>query len=241
MIWHRVEQNTDAWKRMRLGKPTASEFKRIITPATGKLSSQAHGYMCRLLSELMVGAIASDEYQSPWMERGHEEEDRTIARYELMQEVETEPGGFFTNDAGTIGASPDRVVVGGKIGVEAKSPSPAVQMSYLLDTEVDDSYRPQLQGQLHICEFEQVHIFAQHPEMPETLIKVDRDEEYIAKLAAALDQFVDRLQNARALLEQRYGAFPDLTKPAEIQGGAEFLSDEDARWHVDRIMEGQSL
>ena len=49
-----VEQNTPEWEAVRLGKPTASEFHRIITAVKGDLSEQARGGV--------VGAAGRDRY-----------------------------------------------------------------------------------------------------------------------------------------------------------------------------------
>jgi hypothetical protein len=45
VIVHNVSQLSDEWHRLRMGIPTASEFGRIITPKTMKLSAQAPEYM----------------------------------------------------------------------------------------------------------------------------------------------------------------------------------------------------
>src|SRR5512142_2020977 len=51
---HDVAQRSPEWHALRLGKPTASEFHKIITPKTGKLSSQARKFACRLIAERLL-------------------------------------------------------------------------------------------------------------------------------------------------------------------------------------------
>jgi len=54
MIVVDAEQRSDEWHAARLGIPTASNFKRIIT-GTGKASTQIDDYMDELLTERLTG------------------------------------------------------------------------------------------------------------------------------------------------------------------------------------------
>ena len=53
-IYLDMEQGSQAWHEARLGIPTASCFKRLLTPA-GKLSKSTGPYMAELLSEQFSG------------------------------------------------------------------------------------------------------------------------------------------------------------------------------------------
>ena len=69
MIRLDVVQGSEAWRRARMGVPTASAFDRILTPG-GKPSKSAEGYKFELLGELMMGRpLDSPKYL--WMERGN--------------------------------------------------------------------------------------------------------------------------------------------------------------------------
>jgi len=204
MKLHHCAQGSTDWHRLRAGKPTASEFSRILTPK-GKRSAQADGYMMRLLAELMTGAAILGP-ETKWMERGHDLEGFAVKSFEFETGMDTEQIGFVTNDSETIGASPDRLV--GSDGLlEIKCPAPQTHVGYLLTNHVEEDYFPQLQGQLYICEREWTDIVSYHPEMPAAVIRVERDEEYIAKLAEALNEFVEQMAERRALLESKYGEF----------------------------------
>src|SRR3569833_3885185 len=187
MIIHRdIQQGTKRWLALRSGKPTASQFSRIITPGK-KASSQAEAYMNTLLYERVTGRPL-EGFQSQWMARGSEVESAAIAKYEFDQDVTTEQIGFVTDDASRYGCSPDRFIVERPEGmVEAKAPSPDVHISYLLAGEgksVDREYKVQLQGELWVCEKESADIIAFHPDLPQVLFRVYRDEEFIKELSA---------------------------------------------------------
>jgi putative phage-type endonuclease len=191
MILHNVEQGTNEWLKVRLGIPTASEFSKIITP-TGKLSAQADKYANRLVAEKMLG-YPVDEFKGNYhTNRGKELEPEAVSFYELQRDIETVKVGFLTNDEGTIGASPDRLV--GEDGLlEIKCPAPQTHIEYLTTGEVDKDYYPQIQGQLLVSGRKWVDILSYHPELPPAIIRVERDEKYIAGLSDALAQFTNNL------------------------------------------------
>lgn len=202
MIVHNVVQGSEEWRRLRMGVPTASEFSRILTPG-GKPSASSEAYLCELLGELLM-ARPMEAPSFPWMQRGHDLEADAALWYELQSDVETQIVGFCTTDDGRIGASPDRLV--GDDGLlEIKCPSPETHVRYLLfpDKGVDAAYKVQVLGQLYVTERAWCDVVSYHPELPSVIVRVERDEEYIAKLAGALREFVDRLAEAKAVLQKR--------------------------------------
>ena len=139
---------------------------------------------------------------STWMDRGAASEDEAVSFYQLQRDCETEKVGFITNDAGTIGASPDRLV-GAEGLLEIKIPAEHTHVSYLLKKSVDQAYYPQIQGQLWIAERKWVDILSWHPEMPPALIRVVRDEEFIKLLSEAVGKFSLLLEEYSADLVKR--------------------------------------
>ena len=177
MILHPVVQGTEAWRTLRLGIPTASNFEKIITPKSGKPSAQAEGYMLDLLAELVLGHPL-EKIKTDWMQRGNDLEAEAVDYYEFQTDSETTPVGFMTNEAGTVGASPDRIVTP-ELLLECKCPSAGTHLGYVLGKSgVDAEYRVQLQGQLYISECKAVDIISYHPQMPHAIVRIERDEEF---------------------------------------------------------------
>ena len=55
MIIHAdVLQGSEQWHALRLGKPTASAFDKIVTPKKCDLSAASHAYALRLVSERLL-------------------------------------------------------------------------------------------------------------------------------------------------------------------------------------------
>jgi hypothetical protein len=214
-----------------MGKPTASSFDRIVTP-TGKLSTQADRYMMALLAELVMGHPIVGTTM-PWMDRGKELEAEAVSFYELQRDADTTPVGFITTDCGRIGASPDRLV-GADGLLEIKCPSPEIHMTYLLAGKAAQEYKPQLQGQLYVAERSWVDICSYHPEMPQAIVRVERDEKYIELLATALDSFCELLGAKRRMLTEQ-GLIKPPTAAPETTDDSLGVSDED----VDQILARQ--
>lgn len=198
MIRHICEQGSSEWVSLRLGIPTASRFDKIITPKTMKLSESSAGYAHTLIAEQLLGHAIDDAGSWGFMQRGEVMERHAVSFYELQRDVETEKIGFVTRDDGRVGCSPDRLV--GNDGLlEIKCPNAANHIGYLLDAD-GIGYRAQVQGQLWVCEREWVDTVSYNPELPAALVRQHRDEEFIKRLAAALEQFLSYIDEMKLKL-----------------------------------------
>jgi hypothetical protein len=225
MIFHKVEQNTLEWHKLRLGIPTASSFDKILTPAKRQRSSQAKHYMNRLVWEWITGEVDQDElYQNQWMQRGQEREDGAIAAYEMETETETEPGGFFTLDNGLAGASPDRLISADGI-LEVKCPLGSTQVGCAREG-VEADHTCQIQGQLWITGRKWVDVWSYHPKLPLPPKRVLRDEDFIKDLAKAVNEFIEEMLRVRADMEREHGPFLRLGTDGAVNV-EEFLRQED--------------
>jgi len=203
MIEHLVEQGTEEWFKVRAGIPTASNFDKIITP-TGMASKQFVDYADVLLAERILGKPL-DRFQDAkpyWMERGNELEADAEQTYEFMFDCTTKKAGFCTLDDGSAGCSPDRFV--GEDGLlEIKCPAPWTHVANLVAEKIDNSYIPQVQGQLYVTGRKWCDWFSYHPDMTPSCIRIERDEEYIAKLDTALKEFARKMNAQMETLKEK--------------------------------------
>lgn len=201
MIVVDCEQGSPEWFRARAGIPTASVFDKIITP-TGKASTQADAYANLLLAELMVGGTVDSFEGNAWTERGNLLEDEAADFYQFHHGADIQRVGFVTNDQGTYGCSPDRLV--GEDGLlELKCPAPHTHVKYLLDKKLEQTYRPQVQGQLLVTGRKWVDLVSYHPEMPPVIIRAERDEEYLGMMEELLEKFVSTFNNKKQRMIER--------------------------------------
>lgn len=146
-------QGTPEWYAARCGLLTASEMKLIITAAKLQYAKnekeKTHVY--EIASQRATKNV-EPTFESFDMMRGKEEEIYARAaygdNYELVQEV-----GFVTNDKWgfTLGCSPDGLV--GDDGViEAKSRKQKYQFQTIVEDEMPDDYKIQVQSILMITE-----------------------------------------------------------------------------------------
>ena len=226
-----------AWMKLRAGVPTASCFDRIMTPAK-KASASREDYLNLLLAERILNRPL-DTFQSEDMARGNEFESKAVASYEFQHECDTIAVGFVTNFDGKVGCSPDRFILQHLEGaLECKCPKAQTHIGYLLaSTGAGKKYKVQLQGQIWVCERDWVDILSYHPEMPEALYRVHRDDEFIKELAAHVLAFAGELEEKAGDFAER-GWIKTLTE-IEQESQAGFLSQEDINWAMARYTEGE--
>jgi len=95
--------------------------------------------------------------------------------YEFDQDVTVQRVGLITDDNHSVGCSPDRLV--GDDGLlEIKAPFPHTQVEYWLSGELDERFRPQLQGQLYVSQRSWVDIVCWHDVLPKLVMRVEPDE-----------------------------------------------------------------
>lgn len=230
MKLYRVEQGSSAWYRLRLGRPTASNFHKIITPK-GAPSKSAVNYLYRLVAERLLNESQDDEIgYVKWVAQGKEREPYAVQQFEFVNELKLEPGGFITSDDGRIGCSPDRLFPGHAAILEIKSPAPWTQLRYLCEGTEED-YIAQVQGQLLVAdEIECVHFYSYHPQTPPFHKITMPDRAFIGTLRSALDSFCDVLdrttEKARAL-----GVYA-VARRVETPGDIAYQADEDIQFKL---------
>lgn len=205
MILHDVTQRSPEWYALRLGKPTASEFSRIVT-SDGDRSKSASGYAIQLAAELFAGKPLEAWEGNQWTERGRDLEDEAIARYEFQSDLETRPVGFVTDDAGMVGASPDRLV--GDDGLlEIKCLSAGRHIAAILYFERNGhcppDYVQQTQGQILVCQRQWCDLVFYHPELPMLVLRRTRVHRIHDALIKGIASVISERDEVLASLRKR--------------------------------------
>jgi hypothetical protein len=234
MIHHQVIQGSEEWQALRCGRPTASEFSRIIQPKKWGLAAGRRSYQIELLTELALGGPLGQP-TTPAMLHGHDFEAKARSAYELVNGVDVEPCGFCTNDAGSAGASPDAFV--GKVGLlELKNPMlPQVHMDHVLEPlEFLAEHWVQVQSQLYICDEREWCDLVSYWPLPESeqrarlvSVRVKRHPEFQKKLDAALTTFLREFEELKELALSRGVRFPDRTPAAAPDYGSDGVTMAD--------------
>jgi YqaJ-like viral recombinase domain len=215
VILHDVEQLSDAWWALRRGIPTASEFHKLLTPKTLKLSESSGKYLNQLVGDTFdLHYPRKDSVATAAMRHGTEIEPEARRSFEFDTGLTVRKVGFVTTDDGMVGCSPDGFA-GDNEGLEIKGLSPAEHMAYLepiLNGEIaklPDERRPQVQGCLAVTELKAWWWYAYCPGLPTICVRVELDA-YGEALKEALKQFTARrlalLEKVRRLLAPRGAA-----------------------------------
>ncbi len=185
-------QNTPEWFQARAGMPTASMFAAVSAKPgpRGGIPKGRQTYLYKLAGEILTGE-PMDSYSNADMQRGSAREAEAADLYGFLRDVEPETVGFVKN--GNCGASPDRLI--GKSGLlETKDAAPHIQIERLLKAVLPPEHKAQVQGQLMVCERVWVDFMSHCRGMAPLIIRVERDEKYIAALRIDINDFVYELQ-----------------------------------------------
>jgi hypothetical protein len=175
-----LTQGSPEWLQVRLGCPSGSGFKRLIT-SRGEPSTTAETYINELIAEKITGEVTFVT-ETEWMTRGKKLEIDAKSYYEFDQGVDINDVGFIKDDKYEFGVSPDGLI-GKDGGIEIKCPKPSTHVQYLRTNKVPSIYKAQIQGCLMVTERKWWDFMSFHPMMEPLIIRVHRDEEFISKLS----------------------------------------------------------
>ena len=187
-----AEQGTQEWLDARLGRPSASQFYKLIT-TSGKPSASADDYISEMIAERITGE-SEPIYVNEWMQRGTELEPEARATYEFIHGVDVKEVGFILDDSGEFGCSPDGLV-GDDGGVEFKCPAPKNHIAWSRKGVCPSKHYAQVQGCLYITGREWWDFMSYHPDMKPFIVRVERNEEFIEKLAEQISLAVEEIKS----------------------------------------------
>jgi len=192
-----IKQGSPEWHALRSGKPTASEFDKVVT-STGKTSTQRQAYLYRLAGERILGTT-EQTFESGWMTRGKTVEEEARDVYAFESQTTVEEVGFCLHDSGLYGCSPDGLV-GEDGGLEIKCPSLAVFVKYVLGGKVPTEYVVQVQGSLLVTGRDWWDFSAYYPGMNPLMVRVYPDGKLHEALSCELTSFCEELDELEAKL-----------------------------------------
>ena len=185
------EQGSPEWLAARLGIPSASMFAKLVT-TKGIWSASADAYINQLVAERLTGE-REEVFQSHHMLRGTQLEPDARDLYSLIRDAEVTEVGFCLHDTLSAGCSPDGLI-GDDGGLEIKCPAPSTHVEYLRGGVLPSKYKQQVMGCLWITGREWWDFVSYHPTMKPLIVRVERDEEYIAALEKCVTKAVNLIE-----------------------------------------------
>jgi len=185
-----VEQGSDEWLEARRGKVTASMFAAATAKGEGKTK---HTYLCKLLAERLTGNLV-ENYTNSKFDWGKEQEAAARAMYSFETGLKVTQVGFVKSGE-NIGCSPDGLVDDDGL-IQIKCPDSHTHISYLLKKTVPTAYLKQIQGEMWVTGRAWSDFLSFDPRnhfKDIFIVRVQRDDEFIRKLAAGVNEFVEEL------------------------------------------------
>ena len=199
-----VEQRSNEWFALRLGKVTASRVADLMAKTKTGYSATRENYMAQLVVERISNSQA-EFFTNAAMQWGTDQEPYARAEYEATQGAMVEECGFVSHPTIEMaGASPDGLV--GDDGlIEIKCPNTATMIDVLLTGTVASKYNIQMQFQMACTGRQWCDYVVFDPRMPakaQMFIKrVARDEAFIAEMEAEVTKFLGEVAEKVAKIQ----------------------------------------
>ena len=195
-IIYDIEQGSDEWLMLRLGKLTASKFSDVISKGRGTAPSKTReSYMYQLAAEILVGEPTTF-FKNAAMQWGTDCEPAARAAYEIKHDLDVIECAFIERDK-WIGVSPDGLV--GTDGLlEIKCPNTTTHLKYFMNGKMPAEYLSQVQGQLWVSGRDWCDFVSYDPRIRTDAdyfeLRVNRDDEYIKNLEVQCGTFIEELK-----------------------------------------------
>ncbi len=202
-----IQQGTEEWHQLRLGKVTASRVADILSKTKTGPSASRGNYLIELALQRVTKTI-EESYNSPAMEWGTQNEPQARVAYEVSTGNFVDQIAFVDHPKiKDFGCSPDGVVGEGLI--EIKCPNSATHWSYIKANEPPQKYIIQMQSQMSVTGAKWCDFVSFDPRMPERsqllIVRINRDEELIAEIEKEVKQFLSEVEVEVDLMEKRNG------------------------------------
>jgi len=188
----KVQQGTDAWHQLRVGKVTASRVADIIAKTKSGPSASRENYLAQLVCERLTGKPA-ESYSNSAMQWGTDTEPFARAAYEARMDLLVTEVGFVDHPWIVMsGASPDGLASEGM--VEIKCPNTATHIETLLTKTVPAKYITQMMWQMACADRPWADFVSFDPRLPERhqlfIKRINYDPEMVNLLENSVIQFL---------------------------------------------------
>lgn len=216
-----IQQGTDEWKMLRLGKVTASRVADIIAKTKSGYSTSRANYAAQLICERLTG-IPTEGFVNDAMRHGTETEPEARSAYEFYTDADVRQVAFIPHPSiADSGCSPDGLVDDDGL-VEIKCPNTATHIETLVGKAVPAKYVTQIQWQMACTGREYCDFVSYDPRMPENMrffcVRVHRVPEIIEELEQEVVTFLNEVRAKISTLRKIYD--PDMQP---VDGAAELL------------------
>lgn len=201
MIFHDIEQNSEDWLALRVGKLTGSSVAKVMANYGNAFGNPAKELAIQIALEQINGYSTKEHYTNEHMERGHAQEPIARMLYEDEYFTDVTNGGFF--DCGAWGDSPDGLVSHDGV-VEIKSVLGHIQYKTIERGTYDPAYKWQLTNHLDCTDREWVDYISYSSDYPIGkqlyVYRIDRDmfKDELEMLNERRAKFIEYVEQCKA-------------------------------------------
>jgi putative phage-type endonuclease len=187
------EQRSKEWFQARAGKVTSSQVANVLAKVKEGEAATRANYKAQLVGEILTGQSLDNDYMSPPMQWGEDQEPYARTAYEAANGLFVQQVGFILHPTiKNAGASPDGLV-GNDGMVEIKCPKTATHFKYLIAGKVPAEHQKQMLWQLACAEREWNDFISYDPRLSAEYeyftARLYRDEKRIKEMEAAVVVF----------------------------------------------------
>lgn len=206
-----VEQGTDEWRALRIGKFSASRAKDLLSTVRYGEAAGFRNYITELATERIIGRSA-ERYVTKQMQYGTDTEPVSRTMYGLVTGNIVKKSGIYIIEGVNACASLD-----GEVGddgtIEIKNREIANHVESLASGNVPDEYYKQMQFQFWVTNRTWGDYVSYCDEMPENaqlfIKRVERDEIMIAEIEERVWQGEERIAQVMATIKNfKMGLIP---------------------------------
>jgi putative phage-type endonuclease len=191
-----IEQGTQEWHQLRLGKVTASRISDVLAKIKSGESASRRNYKMELVVERLTG-LKTESYTSPAMQHGIDNEGIARSTYEIQNNVLVDQVAFINHyNIKNAGCSPDGLV--GDLGmVEIKCMTTANHVDAILNNTPPSQYIAQCQFQMACAGKMWNDLTLFDPRLPDILqlkvFRIERDDTFIKLMEDEVIQFLNEV------------------------------------------------
>ncbi|CAB4123296.1 phage_rel_nuc, putative phage-type endonuclease [uncultured Caudovirales phage] len=196
-VYNGIEQGTEEWLKVRLGKVTASGVADVLAKTKSGVSASRGNYLIKLALQRTTGVI-EEGFTNDAMQWGIDNEAQARIAYEVNSGNFVDQVAFV--DHSTIkwfGASPDGLINTDGL-VEIKCPNSATHWEYFKAKAPPRKYFIQMQAQMACTNRAWCDFVSFDPRMPDRskllIVRVPRDNQFISDMENDVQQFLDEVQ-----------------------------------------------
>ena len=188
-IYEDLEQGTEEWQLVRLGKFTGSKANDLLM----KPSLKGYQNLIYMLAYERLTGEPTESYVSEWMQYGTDTEPEARESYMFETGNEVQQVGFIELDENT-GCSPDGLVNNDGM-LEIKCVKWNVQMDYLISQKIPTNYYLQMQFNLFVSNRQWCDFYSYHPKLKAFNKRVFQDLEKFREFEERIKQGILDVEN----------------------------------------------